>query len=383
MKIYQSVAILVACALSPLLAAGPVRTSYTAYRFEPQENWQMRAQGDRGASALTGKRLLADFSQGAAWISIAPPDRVLLGNVDKLRLRVRGNASGHPLHWYLRTHFMTFHKVAGEMAGAQEMVLDAPPGAGWQWSGGENDGKIHGPLRLGEIRIEANGRRDRVEMELVDIQVEGNAPPEKLTVMTADANAGSPKPVFRASIRTLSATPLAGTLSWRVRRWSGEEVSSGERGVSVAPGAEPLSVDIPGPAVPPGVKFLEAELRLSIQGQDIPSVMPCWIAPVESNADTRLDPGSPFGMGVYLGRFRGPDMDRVAGIARDAGVKWSREDFGWGRIEPQKGQYEWEFHDNLVATAKRNGISFTPSCSAGRRGPNPIPSRASTIMSRS
>jgi GH35 family endo-1,4-beta-xylanase len=67
-------------------------------------------------------------------------------------------------------------------------------------------------------------------------------------------------------------------------------------------------------------------------------------------------------MGLYLYRF-GNDpqsletMDRMARMAADAGVKWSREEFNWARIETRKGQYDWSFYDNLVKTANRHGIS--------------------------
>ena len=67
-------------------------------------------------------------------------------------------------------------------------------------------------------------------------------------------------------------------------------------------------------------------------------------------------------MGVYLYRYGGDpaglkEMDRAAQAAQDAGVKWSREEFGWGRIETQPGKFNWTFYDNLVATARRHGIS--------------------------
>ena len=50
-------------------------------------------------------------------------------------------------------------------------------------------------------------------------------------------------------------------------------------------------------------------------------------------------------------------MERAAQMARDAGVKWSREDFSWGRIERQRGQFDWTYYDSLVACARRNGIT--------------------------
>ena len=82
----------------------------------------------------------------------------------------------------------------------------------------------------------------------------------------------------------------------------------------------------------------------------------------DEKGDAALAPESPFGMGVYLNRYGGDAgglalMERAAQMARDAGVKWSREDFSWGRIERQRGQFDWTYYDNLVACARRNGIS--------------------------
>ena len=45
-------------------------------------------------------------------------------------------------------------------------------------------------------------------------------------------------------------------------------------------------------------------------------------------------------------------------MGSQAGVKWSRKDFGWGRIEPAKGKFDWTFYDKMVSAAKRNGITI-------------------------
>ena len=92
------------------------RVSYPAYRFGPEEGWHTRADGNGGASRLEGRTWTADFSQGARWVSLGVPDHVLLGNVDKIRLRVRGNAKGHPVRLVLHSHFMTFQKTIGEFS---------------------------------------------------------------------------------------------------------------------------------------------------------------------------------------------------------------------------------------------------------------------------
>jgi hypothetical protein len=66
-------------------------------------------------------------------------------------------------------------------------------------------------------------------------------------------------------------------------------------------------------------------------------------------------------MGAYLYRYPATpegfaDLARAAVVAQAAGVKWSREEFQWGRIEPRRGEFQWDFYDRLVATAKQHGI---------------------------
>ncbi len=69
------------------------------------------------------------------------------------------------------------------------------------------------------------------------------------------------------------------------------------------------------------------------------------------------------GMGLHLYRYgnRAPslrEMERVARMGSEAGVKWTREEFAWGRIKPPRGKFDWTFYDKVVAAAKRNGIAI-------------------------
>ena len=342
--------IVLLAAVAPLCCFAAA-TIYTPYRFAASEGWHLTAEGDAGESRIEGGRLVLDFTRRARWIGIAAPDRVILGSVSKIRIRMKGAAGGHAIHLFLRTHFMTFHKTAAAADG--ETVFDAPPGPGWQWMGGENDGRIHGPLRLGEIRFEAGGHADRAEVELSEIVVEGSQPDNKLCVMTAaDRGAG-----FAAQLRCLGDQAMNGRAWWIFRDWEGRELGRGERAITVSAHGEALAMDVAGPERG-GRRFVEAEFRAEIPGQEIAPVRPCWTAVPPAQGDSSLRPGSPFGMGVYLDRFRGADLERAAEMARDAGVKWTREGFSWGRIEPERGRFDWSYYDSLVATAKRYGISI-------------------------
>ena len=254
---------------------------------------------------------------------------------------------------------MTFHKVVGELAGPgeQELVVEAPPGPGWQWSGGENDGKLHGPVRLGEIRLESGGNADRCTLELLSITVEATCPADRRCVLVAESKTEAGQIHFAAGLRALSKVPLEGKLRWHLQNWDGKDLGQGERAVTIPAGAEPLSVAIPPLAVLKDLRFVEAECQFDAASQKTPPAQAYWLAPLAGKMDDALRPESPMGMGLYLCRLDGKDMDRSAQMGRDAGVKWSREDFGWSRIEPQRGQFHWDYYDRLLACAKRNGIT--------------------------
>jgi hypothetical protein len=333
--------------------------TYTAYRFDAEEGWGLRAAGDKAASRWADRHWTADFSQGASWVGLSPPDHSLLGRPEKIRIRVRGSARGHPVHLFLRTHFMTFHKAISELAGSgeQELSVNAPPGPGWQWLGGENDGKIHGPLRVAEIRLEAAGLRDHATLELLDITVEAACSPARRCVLVAEATEKADQIHFGAWAQALSDRALQGKLNWQLRSWDGQDLGKGEESVAIPAGTLKKRFDIPPMAVPAGLRFVEAEFRLTVAGQEVPPAQAYWLAPVEEKGDTTLRPQSPMGMGLYLGRLHGEDMERAARAGRAAGVKWSREDFTWARIEPSRGRFDWKYYDGLLDCARRNGIT--------------------------
>ena len=255
--------------LAHLAAASAAETnaafSYLAYRFAPEEGWRVRASGNAGSTKLEGRVLQFDFTQGASAIGLGLPDRVLLGRPEKIRLRVRGLVKGHPVRVQLRTHFMTFEKVVGEFSGEgeQELAFEAPPGHDWKWFGGENDGKIHGPLRLGEIRFEVGAVKDAGRLELASVTVEGTCPSNRLCLMVAGTRKAANQTTFAAELRAASGHPLTGDLKWVVRDWDGNPLAEGDRRVTVPAGGERLAVEVPAGRFPERLMFAEAEFSLA------------------------------------------------------------------------------------------------------------------------
>ena len=343
----------------PEEGAGMVTSEIVAYRFDPAEGWHAR-----GGAALDGRTLKFDFTRGAGAAGLAPPDLSLLGLPKEVRIRVRGKAEGHPVRVQMATHFMTFEKAVGEFKdaadGTSELAFQAPPGEGWRWFGGENDGKIHGPLRLTGLWLEAAGRKDSAALELVDIRTKVQCLADRACVLIAEHRDGKDGGEFALTLRSLALKDLPGTVSWTLRDWSGRTVKEGSSRMVIPPGGAPIGLSV---GLPPGRhEFLEAEFSLDAPDQATPAALACYVAPIEPQGSAKLEPTSPFGMGVYLYRYPGDqaglkEMDRAATMAQAAGVKWSREEFGWARIEPAKGTFDWTFYDAVVATARRHGIS--------------------------
>jgi hypothetical protein len=68
-----------------------------------------------------------------------------------------------------------------------------------------------------------------------------------------------------------------------------------------------------------------------------------------------LLPDSPFGINTAL-RPDAPDGEARLAAMQQAGIKWGRQDFSWGRIETSKGVYDFEGYDRLVSSFTRHGI---------------------------
>jgi len=350
----------------PEEGAGMITSEHAAVRFSPEEQWCLQVHGGgAGETKLDGRTWRFDFTKGAKSIGTSPREFSILGMPKEFRIRARGKAPAHPVRVTLATHFMTFEKTVGLFAdaadGTCELVFQAPPGEGWTWHGGENDGKIHGPLRPRGIFLDAADRSDAGELELLDVRVKTQCALDRACVLLAERKETEDGGEFVAAVRSLAPKEMEGTMVWTIRDWGGKTLKEGSAKVTIPAAGEPVQVRAALPAA--GHKFLEAEFTLDAPGQVIPPAQAYHTAPIEPHGSVQLDPASPFGMGLYLCRYPGneaglKEMDRAARIAQEAGVKWSREDFGWGRIETAKGKFDWTFYDALVATARRRGISL-------------------------
>ena len=346
----------------PGTAAGGETVTLTAYRFDAAEQWSLRSRGSGRGSRLDGRMLRYDFTRGDPDIEVAPPDHGLIGMPLEFTVRARNHGGPHPVRLRLATHFMTFEKTLGTLPADGECTLTtpAPPGPGWSYHSGENDGKIHGPLRVTGLVLEKGPRVDAGTLELLEIGLRTRCSPQRHCILTARTRTGDRGNEFVATIQSMASRPIEGRLSWVLRDWDGAILEEVKQPVRVASlGASTESV-VP---VPAGDRpFVEAEVTLVADNELTPPAQAYHLTPVGRPEDPRKNPASPFGMGVYLSRYGGDpaglaEMDQAARVAAEAGVKWSREDFNWLRIERRPGEYDFRYFDALVATARRHGIT--------------------------
>ena len=350
-----------------LVPGQPVATEtadYPAFRFAPTERWSLQGGDRAGENRLDGGKLSYHFTPGIRRLVVAPPEQSLLGRPVAFRVRLRGQAPGQTLRLQLSTHFMAFERTLGEVAGAgeHEYVVPAPPGEGWRFFDGENDGLLHGPLRVYGLLLDPGKPDGRGELEFEEIGIKAEYPANRACVLVAEHRASDGK--FVAVVRSLLPRPADGTLAWTLRDWDGTVVGRGTRDVRVPAAAAPLEmvVDAPPESDAATREFAEADFTLTIAGQKTLRAAACRVAPLAAGGSATRDPASPFGMGLYLYRFQNDpqglaEMDRAAELAARAGVKWTREEFNWARIERRKGQCDWTFYDRMVATAAKHGIS--------------------------
>lgn len=103
------------------------------------------------------------------------------------------------------------------------------------------------------------------------------------------------------------------------------------------------------PDLSPGYYALDARLA----GTD--TVLHAGLAVVPDDLRAEYRPDSPFG--VNAGFDQEPETARKAAfLARRAGVRWVRQGFDWGKVEPEPGRWEWTRYDASRRAADREKL---------------------------
>ena len=300
----------------------------------------------------------------------------ILGTPEEFTLTVEADAAaaGAELALHIGSHFMTFTRPLGAIRPparegekiTQTFRIPAPPAEGWSWHGGANDGKPQYPLRFSHLRIyRANAKPVPVTIRLSPLETQTRiAPSKRLALRTRLLPNGEAPTAVSGELRnTDDRAASACDLTVLLKNWDGATLATVTTNLApVAPGQAQVFT-LPLPALPK-TAFVEAISTVATRAAPRVSASwtSTWTAHMPDAGSAQLQPQSPWGMGIYLYRNGNDEnghrnMGRVAAAAQAAGVKWTREEFQWARLEPRKGGFDFSFYDKLVETAQRHGIS--------------------------
>ena len=230
--------------------------------------------------------------------------------------------------------------------------------------GGAKDGVMHHPIRdfrvlvLGDKKLADSGEvlvkdvvfREKRPLGVPSVKlsadVYGTMPPEKMDVEVkagmADCGGGSVAIAFRdwngnlLSMEDVTCPALASGAVWRT------------------------SVSYARPAGGVNAIFCDATLRFCGDTRDIDG--PVWTAhlPPFSGHHTEGDV-APWGTGIYLQRCGASAksfarMEKLAAAAKDAGIRWLRDQIVWRQIEKAPGCIDFSRYDRILSIVESNGL---------------------------
>jgi len=322
-----------------------------------------------GGGALQGEYVATRFTADEGWHrsggngpTLSHPSLSLFGKPDMLMLRVRGGseAKGTPVTIALGSHFHQYERVAGVLNGEEQVFEIPPPPDGWTQSGAAED-HVEYPLRLQRVSADAKAPGGDT-VEFLELRCRTTLPAERAITVLPRVVETEADPAGRELAIVCKAWNLHDR-EWhaqavaRIRNWEGAVIDTDTADVTLPARGEPVTVALESD-IPYTTAFAEIEVELTA-----PNMMPAtgyatYVQPQEGAGDTALRPELPWGMGVYLYRYGNAEaMDKIAALAQAAGVKWTREEFSWAGMEPERGEIHFEYYDDVVNTARRHGIS--------------------------
>lgn len=313
-----------------------------------------------GEAALQDGTLSYALSERQPIVRIHCDSLSMPGRPTALRLTLDSDGSGHEIVARCASHFQLFERVIGTLDAIGSMTFEAPLKGMTEWVhfGGEDDGIVRHPLRLIELALRKKGEASSGRIGFRSLLIETESEPSKsVDLIPKAALAGDGDLKLQITVRSMSAN-IEGTLGivlvdsrggafWR----TGIPVAFTGCGDHEVPA---MDLNIGGRGFAEVRCALLTDSGLSFSSSTTVGRQPEPV-PVEPSRP------SPFGMGLYLYRYSPTpegyaDMDAAASAAARAGVVWSREEFGWSRIMPERGRYEWDYYDRMVETASRHGI---------------------------
>jgi len=300
-----------------------------------------------------------DFSKASS-VSFNHPSLSLFGTPSKFILKLWTSSAGSELEILFGSHFQFFRKKIGNLQyGAQTIEFNAPP-EGWEFYGGENDGKVQIPLRFLQLQVnKANCPSQILQLRILNFTCETAIAPYQECILVSKTFQDDKKQLYSlCSLMNLLPNEVQGDLSIQVKDWEQNIMTQFSQKITLPPSAQSINMKIP-------VQICEdknfAEVCWTFKRSDGREFLAnsTYSKDIDFQPEKTPNPDSPWGMGLFLYRY-GSDqkrMEKAAELASKAGIKWTREEFGWGHLEPEPGKFNFDYYDNVVNTALSYGIS--------------------------
>jgi len=324
------------------------------------------------AEKCSGRYLVTDFGSGSGFSGLGDDGRTLgpdgarhprlslFGEPEAVEIHIRQATPGTRIGMAVVSHFQTFRRLSDPLSGGPQVVTFPPPPEGWEHSGAEED-KITYPLQLIDLWLVPPQDGSAAPAAVLDrIECVTRIPQGRQLVLWTEWT-GQPvenRRAMRVQGWNLTTEDVHGTLELQQTDWEGRPMNEKISLPWMLPGGgsrQELCFDV---TLPESLNFTELTVQFKPVRDTLPSVTGrlCHTRDLPDGGDRTLRPESPWGMGIYLYRYSPEEHEKVAAIARKAGIKWSREEFSWANTEVAPGEYDFSFYDSVVSAAHRNGI---------------------------
>ena len=383
----MTLAVICILGISVPAACSPDDKIITEYRitdFSDASGWKVTTlRGNASNSAFEKGVLKCDFSTDPGYVGIGGGLGEIAGIPSEIILTYQGDKSGHPI-------VLRFQDSAGQYFQKQVDILDTddvktvrmPLGDmnTWHHFGGADDGVVRPPIRPVEIIIDRNG--PDASVRLIELKAKTEIPVDQgLTLKIVNRKQENDRDVLEVEFSSILPWKVKAIYSWQVMDFFGPILDSGEQKINLFPsrpvrryltvphdGAELcefwLTADVPvgnlqGGAPKPLKPRTGANASVSPEMVQVTKILPTSVVDLHPGGSPKLIPDSPYGMGIYLGqRWPSTEMEKPAQMAEHMGIKWMRDEFNWGHVEPEKGKWNFERFDASVETATRHGVSI-------------------------
>ena len=231
--------------------------------------------------------------------------------------------------------------------------------------GGAKDGVVHHPIR--DFRVLVLG--DKKKAVSGEVLVKGvqfaEAPPHPAPVLKMSAKTESEVAPSELKLEVISSDGAfeGGKIDVEWTLWEGNVVSRKTIDVPSVVSGGVWNAMLAYPTPPQGRNAIFCNAVFSYSGRSFDYEGPAWTAPVSSLTVSQIArPEVPWGTGIYLQRWGWSrksfeQMERLAAVAKDAGIKWLREQIVWQHVE-RGGKIDFTNYDKVLAICERNKFSI-------------------------